>query len=237
MKVTKDIVLLKPLLVIILLFMSNNLLAQQSINIDSLKKQPPQPISNLIKFNPFPIFWGAIPLTSEYRLLREIPISTDQSIQVGFSYLGKNIFLAMAERQPNFGNPSWNNPQTRITTNGYRLQLSYRYFIGNKLTPKGAYIGPLISYSEAYFSDKYMSNYQVHVKVTHFNANMLIGYQVIIWNKIAMDLFTGLGYKKNLWQENTPTNRTYQPIDIGDIPFYSWPVKFTLGVNFGIAFE
>lgn len=210
--------------------------AQEVVNVDSLKKYPPQPITNVVKFNPLPILWGPIPLTAEYRILREIPIGMQQSVQIGVSYLGKNPFVAISEATSG-GGLSYNNPVTRITTRGFRLQLSHRFYFSDNITPKGAYFGPHVSYSQAYFSDKYLTNYQIHIRATHFNVNMLLGYQIIVWDKFSIDFFTGLGYKKNLWQENSAANGVYQTINMDDIPLYSLPVKFTLGVNFGIAFE
>lgn len=229
--------------------------AQEATPTDTVKKksfrQPiKQPVGNIIKFNPLPILWGPIPFTAEYRILREIPIGEDQSIQVGISYLGKSPFVSIAENSYNSGagpngtgpgntNPngtiSLNAPELKLTISGYRLQLSHRIFLGDDLTPKGPYVGPHISYSEAFISDKYISRYQQYIRVSHFNVNYLIGYQSVLWDKVALDVFTGLGFKKNKWEENS--SGLYRPMNTDDIPLYDFPIKFTLGFNVGIAFE
>jgi len=219
---------------VFLLICCASLKAQDSLNVPEVPK-----ITNIIKFNPLSILWGPIPLTAEYRILREIPIDGNQGVQVGISYLGKNPFVALAEAANNQQNQnySYNYPNQKLSTSGYRIQLSYRVYLGNDLAPKGPYFGPMISYSEAYFSTKYARGYQNYVRASHFNINMLVGYQLVLWDKVAADLFAGLGYKKNRWDENS-NNGIYQNINVfNDIPFYSWPIKFTLGINFGVAFE
>lgn len=223
---------------------------QQDSTKKVVKKKPRKTYRNLIKFNPLPIVWGPIPLTGEYRILREIPIGDHESIQVGISYLGKSPFVSLAENTINSGggpngtgtgntNPngtlSLNTPEVKFKISGYRLQLNYRIYIGDKYTPNGPYIGPHISYSEAFMSDRYIARFQQYVKVTHFNVNFLAGYQSVVWDKFVLDVFVGLGYKKNRWEENS--SGAYKPVNTDDIPLYNFPIKFTLGFNIGIAFE
>lgn len=237
-----------------LVFSQVGVFAQAEAEEDTLKKQlrklPDYTVRNIIKFNPLPILWGPIPLTSEYRVLREITIGEQESVQVGVSYLGKSPFVGLAENSYNNGNNpngggtgntnpngtvSFNTPDLKLTISGFRFQLSYRKYLGDSKTPNGAYISPHISFSEAFISDKYISRYQQYVRVTHFNMNFLVGYQSILWNKLAFEVFTGLGYKKNRWEENS--SGAYAPIATDEIPLYNLPVKFTLGFNIGIAFE
>ncbi len=216
----------------------------------AVKKLPAKVPRNIVKFNPLPILWGPIPLTAEYRILREITVGKQESMQVGVSYLGKSPFVSLAENSYNSGNGpngtgtgnsnpngtvSFNTPDLKLTISGFRFQLSYRKYLGNSKAPNGAYISPHLSFSEAFISDKYIVRYQQHVRVTHFNVNFLVGYQSVFWDKFAFEFFTGLGYKRNRWEENS--SGVYAPIATDEIPLYNLPIKFTLGFNMGIAFE
>ena len=56
-----------------------------------------QPHHITIKTNPLTVLWGCIPFTSEFKLISEFTILPHQSIQIGFSYLGKGWPLLIAQ--------------------------------------------------------------------------------------------------------------------------------------------
>lgn len=198
---------------------------------DSIKLKPlnPQPVSYIIKTNPLPVFWGPIPFTSELRVLQEIPVALFQSSQVGFSYIGKSLFLTMAE------NSIRQNNEPRIKVTGFRIQYAHRfYYRRNNYAPEGAYIGPLVSYSAARFGTRYSRQFDHYVQASHFNANMMLGYQAVGDGGFSVDAFIGVGYKKNTWEYHQ-SNRSV-PISFDEIPYYSSNFKFSLGFNLGMAF-
>lgn len=65
--------------------------------------------------------------------------------------------------------------------------------------------------------------------------NMLVGYQMFLFPELAIDVFTGLGYKNNQWIEYYSPIRQY-PIDLGFGGLYNSHLKLTLGFNIGLAF-
>jgi hypothetical protein len=186
-------------------------------------------ISQLIKINPLPILWGPIMYTSEYRFNTEIITSHTQSMEIGFSYLGKNIFLAMVE-------DSMNNNQGKYKIDGYRFQFEYRFFpVPFTSSPDGFYIAPHLSYSDAFLTLHQLILQREYVEIAHFNINLKLGYELIIDDNKTFDFFFGMGYKKNRWWEINGDKRT--PIDISDMGyFYKMPLKISLGFNFGFAF-
>ena len=156
----------------------------------------PQAVNTIIKTNPLTILWGSIPLTAEYRVMVEQTSSKNQSDQIGISYLGKSPVLKLFEDSTEDSN--------LLIVRGFRFQASHKFYI-NKLgdllglpfseyAPHGLYISPHLSYSTAKFSTKFLNSRDVFIRITHFNVNFLVGYQLIhdFW---ALDFFVGLGYK------------------------------------------
>jgi hypothetical protein len=204
------------------------------------KLQYPPKYSLLLKTNPLPILWGpvpgVVPLTAEYRLINEFVVAPHQSSIIGFSFLGKSPLLSIFD-------PFLGGRSREIMVRGFRFQMAHRFYL-NKFSnslglgysdyaPEGLYFGPLFSYSEVRVSTKYANIFDIYRRITHFNANMVTGYQ-LIWDGFVFDIFTGLGYKENRWYEHFPP--TVRPIypQIGGA--YNSNLKFIFGFNFGIAF-
>ncbi len=190
------------------------------------------PISNIIKTNPLVILWGAIPYSAEYRLNYETSIAIRQTIEIGGAYLGKSLILKMIE-DTMYQNNSSKPPYLKVK--GYRVQGQYRYFIKlfEKYRPEGIYIALHSSYSYAKIF-RYINN--EYIKITHLNTNMLLGYQYFIDDNITLDVFSGIGYKNNKWEEYN-INGTYNAIDTDDLGgYYNSNLKFILGCNIGIGF-
>lgn len=208
---------------------------------DSIREKPisPQRVNTVIKTNPLPILWGPVPLTAEFRIVREITVATNQSMELGFSYLGKSPLFSILENGLN------QNNQVKMYVSGFRLQMAHKFYINEVLekmemsdfdyAPVGFYIAPHISYSSAKFTYKSLNRYDVYIRGTHFNINLLGGYQTLIDDQLAIDFFAGMGYKKNTWTEHSPPNNIV-PVDMGLGSFYNSNVKLILGFNAGITF-
>jgi len=177
----------------------------------------------VIKINPLAILVGPIILTSEYRIVAEYATMPHQSIQIGLSYLGKNIFLSKIDTLNDYYN-----------INGFRLQISYRWYIkpyriNNKLL--GLYVEPHTSISNAYLNvpmasykyQKYLFSYQ--------NIAIKLGYQAAIAPNIFLDLFMGLGYREN-WLSNEHTGEI-EKLNYTDMMIYKGDLKIYLGFNIG----
>jgi len=189
------------------------------------------PASTVLKTNPYTPFWGPIPFTAEYRLLIESMTAPNQSLQIGFSYLDKSWLLMMME------DSLFQTGQPKLYFKGYRLQGSYRFYISPKTNGvKGFYAGPLVSLAVADISYRQRRIPTNYIRVRHFNANMIAGYQWIINDLFAVDVFCGLGYKSNRWFEHSsPFNYKILNTDEFGI-IYNSPLKIVCGFNVGVVF-
>ena len=196
----------------------------------------PQTVSTVIKTNPLAVLWGSIPFTSEYRFMIELTSSKKQSDQIGISYLGKSPVLKLFEDTIENLN--------LLIVRGIRFQGAHKFYInklgiyfglpGSEYAPNGLYLSPHLSYSTAKFSTKFFNSRDVFIRTTHFNVNLLLGYQLIreYW---ALDFFAGMGYKNNIWIEHDQQNSiNINTSDFG--PLYNSPVKLNLGFNVGFVF-
>lgn len=199
------------------------------LNIEQLKTRK----ENVIKTGIFAPLWGAIPLTSEYRLVYEAPTSMRTSIQIGGSYLGKNFWIWPLI----IDSLKQNNPiATQITTKGFRAQIAFKYYLfKDQISPDGLYIAPFLSYSSVKFGSAYTNVYQSYLRAVYMNANLIMGYQFFYMNELAIDFYFGMGYRKNSWviyelgQQNKILNEN-------DFQLWPWPVKIVLGINVGITY-
>lgn len=114
------------------------------------------------------------------------------------------------------------------------MQFSHRIFLSMlDYAPHGSYISPNISYSSARFSTRYLNRFDNYIRVSHYNFTLLGGYQTISYNYV-LDMFAGIGYKKNVIEMHQ-YNQTI-PLNMADMPFYKSPIKLVLGFNMGLAF-
>lgn len=197
-------------------------------------------VRNIIKTNPLVPIWGSIPLTSEWRLLYEMPFSHNQSFQIGASYLGKSPILKLAE-------DSMMGPGVEFVVKGFRLQGGYRFYFTTfrkyeqnpfNYIPLGVYVSPHISYSTATFTTRAASVRNVYIQGTHYNINLLLGYQYysLMLDNLVVDLFIGFGWKDNYWEENiNGVTRTFV-LNSVNAGYYSSGFKFSLGFNIGFRF-
>jgi hypothetical protein len=201
----------------------------------------PQVPRVVYKTNPFATLWGSIPFTSEYRFINEFTTGQHSTAELGISYLGKSPILKSIEDSAN-ANSAY---PIKFRVSGLRFQMAYKFYL-NKLFPRtdyagefspgGYWVGPHFSYSSAKFTNRYLSNYDIYVQGTHINFNLLAGRQYIVDETLTLDIFAGLGYKKNTWIVNDATTNTQQSIQDQLPEFYTGPIKISLGFNVGIAF-
>lgn len=181
--------------------------------------------SSIYKTNPFAIFWGSIPFTSEYRLMEEFRINLNQTFTIGASYLGLSPIMALAL------NSNRGNGQPKRIVQGFRFQAAYKYYPedGNN-APEGYYVGSMISYSSAIFTYQQTNVYKYYLMMHYFNLTFVAGRQYFFGN-CALDIFIGMGYKNNTYEEHYLNN--YKYFDPKDFPLLDTHFKFVAGMNVG----
>lgn len=209
-------------------------------------------VSIIIKSNLFPIAISTIPFAGEYRLVAEYTTSPFNSTLVGVSYLGKGLvtyFIEDIMKQ--------NGVTSSLIVSGFRLQAAYKIYpksinsifesaglIPTWLPPYGFYIAPHFSYTTAKITTSYLNQYNSSLSFTHMNANVLIGYQQLVFKRVAFDIFFGMGYKKNVIDKPTISSTLLARLEDYFVPtskniitdYYYSPVKILLGMNVGIGF-
>jgi len=214
--------------ILLILIFSQSFLWAQFID-ENIGQKEIREKRTVIKFDPSLWILGPIPTTGEYRVSAEVAIGLKSSIQIGGSYVTKSIpvLIAEATASNNNGNPDY-------SVHGFRFQFAYKYYpFGTyKSAPEGFFLGPHISYSKAYFHDKQSSPKYSDLSATYANVALIFGYQFIANDKIAIEIFQGLGYRDNRIrneytgeEEKINYNPDYTPIP-GDLKIY-------LGANIG----
>jgi hypothetical protein len=159
----------------------------------------------------------------------EFVTAPQQSSQIGLSYISKSpVLRAFQDTIPDL---------KLLTANGIRMQLSHRFYLLNRynFAPVGLYVAPHVSYGTVKVSTKHFSSRDVYLRITHFNINLLSGWQWVYHNNYTLDVFLGLGYKDNIWEEHdSQSTISLDNDDVGG--WYSGNVKFTIGFHVGIAF-
>lgn len=198
----------------------------------------PQWPSAIFKTNPVIWLWSDVPLTAEYRLAFEYINGQHESTEIAISYLGKSPLLKMFEEE--LGEDIAN-----LRVFGFRIQASHRFFLNDlfpnldhthtNYSPQGIYIAPHFSLASARITTRYLGARQVFMELTHFSANVLIGRQYFYSDHYTLDVFGGLGYKRNTWKEHDQQNvLTFDPGDTSG--YYFSPIKIIIGFNMGIYF-
>ena len=184
----------------------------------------------VLKTNPFALFCGSIPIASEYRLAFEKVMSNSISLQISGSYLGKGPLLTMVE--------AIDTIPVFFVLKGYRIQFEVKYYLNdpfsNKKAPDGFYIAPAYSYSYAKFSSRSLNTQNKYRAFKYTFYCLKFGYQKT-YNNLAIDFFTGAGYRDNIYTDYTTSNSFN--IDLKDTRPYEGPLKILLGFNIGWAFD
>lgn len=185
---------------------------------------------NLTKTNPFTPLWGCIPYTAEYRIVQELTTAKKQSLEISASYLGKSWLLIVLQSLDTM------SYLKQLIISGFRFQMAYKFYLKEtKFSPEGFYFAPHLSYSYANITDRVLKNSDEFIQIVHFNVNILFGVQFITKKSYAVDIFYGIGYKKNNWYEYDRI-KGMQNVDNDMGILYNSPVKFIFGFNAGIAY-
>jgi len=187
---------------------------------------------NLIKGSIVPFLFGQIPFTGEIRINYERMITHNQSLNFMGGYVYPNPILFFGSAIAGTG------LFKRISLRGGKIGVGYRFFpLKNVQAPEGFYFGPYGSYTFARIREKNGSD---DIYTWHYaNAGMIAGYQVKIEEYLFVDIFAGLGYRKN-WESfyNSKTKKiSSQDLDLP--PVFMLPhkhVKLFLQFNLCYAF-
>jgi hypothetical protein len=186
-----------------------------------------RPISTIIKTSIFSPFFWQLPATGEYRLVGEYMFNKNQSVQLGASYLTRSIFFALLQKM------AASSGAAKVAMNGYRIQGAYKYYFYNrKFRPEGFYLAIHSSFAsvKANFKD-YPDDYQL---LEHFNISLLIGGQVIIRNRVSIEIFMGPGFKNNSYISRARNGYGVFIFEELGSSYYSH-FKLTTGINMGIV--
>jgi hypothetical protein len=231
---------MKTFWVVAIFFVLNSAMAQDStlaptqntIDFEGFKSTKSAAKDNLIKGNAFPFFFGQIPLTGEIRINYERMITHNQSLNFMGGYVYPNPILFFGSVLA--GNGLFN----RISLRGGKIGIGYRFYpLKNLQAPEGFYFGPYGSYTFARIKEKRGSD---DVYTWHYaNAGMIAGYQVKIEEYLYVDMFAGVGYRRN-WESfynSTTKKRSSQDLELP--PVFMLPhknVKLFLQFNLCYAF-
>jgi hypothetical protein len=221
---------MRKLAVIFLVLFSFNVHSQERL--DSLKEKNPQKVRNLFKTNPLPILWGPIPYTSEFRFLVEIAVKPYQTTQFGISALRKSPFLTL------FEDSVFTGSNDKYFVRGWRFQAAHRFYAHTRyFAPYGFYCSPSFSISNATVSTEGLKKIGYYLKATYWNASLLGGLQLIVFQKVSIDGFMGLGYQDRLWWEHDDRFSKHRLMDNKEVLGRTTRhLKFSIGFNLGIAF-
>ena len=229
----KTMRMVKHIILFLIVFVfQNTIIFSQTKNINPERNKHKTNV--IIKTNPLSMIWGSVPLTSEFRIIVESAISRNQSLQIGASYLGKSPVLFAQEKTDS----NLVNNHIKFVVYGYRIQLSYKFYLTNNLfyysAPKGLYVSPLFSYSSANFTDKYLKTFKNYINATYINYNLIFGYQNIIKDKFTYDIFSGAGYRQNKWYDHF--SQSYKSLNDDDLYLLKKHLNIIFGFNIGWMF-
>lgn len=207
------------------LFPCRALVLRDSIFVKHYKHR--QPRQYIIKTNPFPLLWGSLPYTSEFKILGEMTNGLNRSEQIGISYFGKSPFLTLVEQSSRSGTT------LSFDASGVRVQASYRFYFKKYIAPKGWYFSPLVSAAVATITEQ-INNSVYRFTATNINANLLMGHQRIFRNNIVFDWFFGLGRKDESWYASGvgPYNRYL----LRNVNYFGKKANVVLGFSVGYSF-
>jgi hypothetical protein len=203
-----------------------------TIEFEGFKSAKSAARDNLIKGSAIPFFFGQIPFTGEIRIGYERMITHNQSLNFTGGYVYPNpvlFFGSLIARNGLFN---------KMSIRGGKIGVGYRFYpVKNRQAPEGFYFGPYGSYTFARLKEKRGND---DVYTWHYaNAGMIAGYQVKIEEYLYVDMFAGLGYRKN-WESfyNSATKKRSTQ-DLGLPPVFMLPhrnVKIFLQFNLCYAF-
>jgi hypothetical protein len=111
------------------------------------------------------------PLLKTYVIAFEHALNTNSSAQLGFYYTGFKI------------------SDTKL--NGFAITPEYRFYLGEKAAPAGAFVAPYARYQTYKLSN---DNTAAEGTYSAFGFGLLIGKQLILKDVISMEAFIGPSY-------------------------------------------
>lgn len=183
------------------------------------------------KTNPFTLLVGNTFYNSELRYMNETVLYKNFTLVLSASYLFKGILLRSIENLDS----NKLNGYPKLALNGFRFQTALRFYpISRIRAPRGLWLGPHFSYLHYVLKPK-SSSLPDAIEVTHWNVNLLLGYQFIA-GRVCFDLYAGIGFKKNNWYYVDSSGKQRMEELYQFYPFYGMPLKLNFGANFGLAF-
>ncbi len=201
----------------------------------------------IIKINPLATLIGHVILSSEYRLVFEVPVNEKRSSMLGISYLGKPLYwegLAEALTLDTITRKRIAN----LDFTGFRFFLMPKNYIRSHLFTElfssnapysGLYFGLILSYGVLKIAH-WDPNLAItnNIQIIQFNTGVVMGLQIIALRHLSIDMYTGMGYKVNSIKiTENGISRLFRPPHQNNlfIQYYFNPFKFYLGLNFGFA--
>ncbi len=195
---------------------------------EQIGQQKPTTKRLVLKTDPSLFLMGQLPISGEYRVSAELVLTNKNSVQLGASYVGKSLLLLLASQSDSAN-------VDNFSLNGFRVQGSYKWYpFGDlKSAPNGFFVAPHISYTQILFRDKTAALKYRDTRVVYFNVAILAGYQFIVKDKFSIEVFHGIGLRRN--QLINPVSGKHTNIH-NDIDFTPLPgvLKLYFGANFGI---
>ncbi len=234
---------LNYLLFVFLFALATSAVAFSPADTIQLKKKKIQEVKDKIfdspivfKTSPTAFLGGGIfPFTAEYRLLIEITSARTQSDQIGISLLGKSVIYKLVEINQNTSTIDVGK------VSGWKFQYAHKFYLLGRRghAPTGFFFGPLIQYSNARLSEGLARHYShTYFEFHNINLNLMAGLQIAKRDKIAFEIYFGLGYKSNTLYYHASTYR-YAKIDASkyiDSKTYLSHINAIFGINLGYSF-
>ncbi len=204
----------------------------------------PQRPNYVFKSSLFPILWGVVPFTAEYRWVCEFTTTPKQSSQIGISYLGKSPIFSIVERAAKTKSPNF----SKYIIKGIRLQGWYKFYYSREMySPNGGYLAPHISWAYARIAPEKYMKVNRYLLARYLNIDLHWGYQFFINKKYAVDIFIAYGYKNYAWYDHLTTSQfkktrvlqtannptSNNPDDL--FKNINKPTRFQIGINVGIG--
>ncbi len=215
---------LSTTLLMIFSFCLSSVSYSQNIPSDSLIAFDIQPMKlNMVKTNPLALIWSQIPFTSEARFMYERVGGLHESTMVGLSYVFPSPYFKLF----------WDSLETdlgyQISTLGYRVQAGQKFYLLNKQrAPNGFFIMPHASYNNLRITLKDLKGYYAHF--IFFNVSLLAGYQLVLFDLLTIEAYTGAGWRDNYVLYGDPNT---VKVDLDEIVR---GFKFTFAMQCGITF-
>lgn len=201
----------------------------QPLDIEKLDEKTLIFPTNVIKTNPLALIISQIPFTGEARLMYERAFSHRNATMVGISYVFPNFLIIDSLQALS------NRLNLTISMAGFRVQAAQKVYLSSKKrAPYGLYIAP---HASVYSARIYIrQNRSFYLNTVFTNVSLIAGYQIIIMDALALDVYTGLGYRYNFLNEKNGVGMPLTTTSLHtDFPYRSH-VKLTFSINAGIFF-